>query len=103
MPAWLQGMPNAWRIRVAAQPGASRNEIVGEHDRCLKLRVVAPPVDGRANDEIQRFLSERLDVPRRALRLVSGAGTRRKVFALEAPLTVEAIEARIGPGSNVRA
>lgn len=97
-PEWLDGSPGAWRIRVAAQPGAPRNEIVGEHDRCLKIRIAAPPVEGRANDEVLRFLAERLDVPRRALRLVSGAGTRRKSFALDAPLSAQAIEALLYQG-----
>lgn len=97
-PEWLDGSPGAWRIRVAAQPGAPRNEIVGEHDRCLKIRIAAPPVEGRANDEILRFLAERLDVPRRALRLVSGAGTRRKAFALDAQLSARAIEALLYQG-----
>lgn len=98
LPAWLEGSPGAWRIRVAAQPGAPRSEIVGEHDRCLKIRVAAPPVEGRANDEILRFLAERLDVPRRALRLVSGAGARRKSCALDAPLSAQEIEARLYQG-----
>jgi len=85
LPAWLEGEPGAWRLRVAAQPGAARTEVVGEFDGCLKLRVAAPPVDGRANDEIARFLAERLALPKRSVRLVSGAAARRKRFALDAP------------------
>ncbi len=86
LPAWLGGAPGAWRIRVAAQPGAPRSGVVGEHDGCLKLRVAAPPVDGRANEAIAEFLARRLGVPRRAVRLVAGASARRKSFEVAAPL-----------------
>ncbi len=91
LPVWLEGAPGAWRIRIAAQPGAPRTEVVGEHDGCLKLRVAAPPVEGRANDEIVRFLGERLSVPKRSVRLVSGAGARRKRFAIDAPVDAQAL------------
>jgi uncharacterized protein (TIGR00251 family) len=98
-PSWLGGAPGAWRIRIAAQPGAARTEIVGEHDGCLKLRVGAPPVDGRANDEIVRFLAARLDLPKRSVRLVAGAGARRKLFEAEAALDAAALCARLYQGA----
>lgn len=97
-PAWLEGEPGAWRLRIAAQPGAPRSEVVGEHDGCLKLRIAAPPVDGRANDEIVRFLAERLALPRRTLYLLSGAGARRKRFALDDPIDAASIESRLYQG-----
>ena len=91
MPVWLEGAPGAWRLRIAAQPGAPRTEVVGEHDSCLKLRVAAPPIEGRANDEIIRFLGERLSVPKRSVRLVSGASARRKRFAIDVPVNAQAV------------
>lgn len=96
LPPWLSGAPGGWRIRVAAQPGAPRSEIVGEHGGCLKMRVAAPPVEGRANDEIARFLADRLGVPRRFVRLVAGAGTRRKLFEAAVPLEGAAVAAALG-------
>jgi uncharacterized protein (TIGR00251 family) len=84
LPTWLGGKRGAWRIRVVAQPGAARSEIVGEHDGGLKLRVAAPPVDGRANEEIARFLAGRLGLSKRSVRLVSGASARRKLFEVAA-------------------
>lgn len=53
--------------------------MVGVHDDCLKLRIAAPPVDGRANDEVLRFIAVRLGVPRKRLRLAAGASARRKI------------------------
>lgn len=98
LPAWLEGEPGAWRLRIAAQPGAPRTAVVGEHDGCLKLRVAAPPVEGRANDEIVRFLAERLSLPKRSVRLVAGASARRKRFALDAPIDAGALCAALYQG-----
>ena len=88
MPEWLSGEPGRWRLRVAVQPGASRTEVVGVHDGCLKLRIAAPPVDGRANDELVRWLARQLEVPRAQLRIASGESSRRKSVAIEAPIDV---------------
>lgn len=100
LPPWLEGRPGAWRLRIAAQPAAPRSEVVGEHDGCLKLRVAAPPIEGRANDEIVRFLAERFSVPKRSVRLVSGAGARRKRFALDAALDADALCAALYQGAR---
>ncbi|MCD6679112.1 MAG: DUF167 domain-containing protein [Burkholderiaceae bacterium] len=100
LPPWLDGEPGAWRVRIAAQPGAPRTEVVGEHDGCLKLRVAAPPLEGRANDEIARFLAERLSLPKRSVRLVSGQTGRRKRFALAAAHDAPALCAALYQGAR---
>lgn len=63
-------------VRVA--PRASRNAIEGEHAGALKVRLTAPPVEGRANEALRRLLAERLDVPLSAVRIVSGESSRTK-------------------------
>jgi uncharacterized protein len=63
-------------VRVA--PRASRNAVEGEHDGALKVRLTAPPLDGRANDALRRVLAERLNVPISAVRIVSGEKSRTK-------------------------
>ncbi|MGD9943118.1 MAG: DUF167 domain-containing protein [Burkholderiaceae bacterium] len=93
---WLSGAPGAWRIRLAVQPGAARSEVVGVHDDCLKLRIAAPPVDGRANDEVLRFVAERLGVPRKRIRLLAGAGARRKLVEAEVELDAAELAACFG-------
>lgn len=100
LPVWLEGAPGQWRLRIAAQPGAKRTQVNGEFDDCLRLRIAAPPVDGRANTEIIRFLAEHLKVPRRSIRLLSGASSRRKRFAVEAPLEAAALQRALDPGSQ---
>lgn len=63
-------------VRVA--PRASRNAIEGEHAGALKVRLTAPPVEGRANDALCRLLAEQMNVPVRAVTIVAGESSRTK-------------------------
>jgi len=65
------------------QPRASRSAIVGEHGGALKVRLAAPPVDNAANEALVAFIAGVLGVPRRQVRLVSGAGSRRKLLEID--------------------
>lgn len=91
MPDWLTGSPGRWRLAVLAQPGASRSEVVGDHDGRLRVRLAAPPVDGRANAELIAFLARRLGLPKSSVRIARGEASRRKEVALDAALTAEAV------------
>lgn len=71
------------RLRLRVSPGAGRAGIVGRHGDAWKVRVTAPPEDGRANEAVLRLLAETLSVPRAALTLVSGHGARDKIVALD--------------------
>lgn len=68
--------------------------MVGRHGAIWKIRVAAPPVDGRANDALVQLLSETLDVPRRDVEIVSGHGGRDKIVAL-AGIGPDEIERRL--------
>jgi uncharacterized protein (TIGR00251 family) len=70
------------RVHVHVQPRASRSEVVGLHGAALKVRLHAPPVDGAANDALVALLAERLDIPRRDVRIVQGATSRAKVVEI---------------------
>ena len=63
---------------VRVQPRASRDEIVGEYQDGLKIRLTAPPVDDRANAALRRLLASRLKVPLAAVRIASGGRGRIK-------------------------
>lgn len=67
------------------QPRASRDEIAGRHGDALKVRITAPPVDGRANSHLLRFLAAQFGVARSAIRLVAGTGGRLKRVEIDAP------------------
>ena len=63
---------------VRVQPRASRDEIVGEYQDGLKIRLTAPPVDDRANEALRKLLAARLKVPLAAVRIASGKRNRNK-------------------------
>ena len=70
-------------MSVHVQPRASRSEIIGLHGTALKVRLHAPPIDGAANDALVAFLAERLGVPARAVRIVTGRSSRAKVVEID--------------------
>jgi len=67
-------------FKVRVQPRASRTEIAGERGEAVKLRVAAPPVDGKANEECCRFLAKLLGVSASSVEIVSGDSSRDKVI-----------------------
>lgn len=81
-PPWLQVTTDGVQIELRIQPRASRTEVVGVLGKALKVRVAAPPVDDAANAALLRFLADRLDCPRGAVRLVRGRSARQKVVAV---------------------
>lgn len=72
-------------LALHVQPGAARTELAGTHGDALKIRLAAPPVDGRANDELLRFLAEAFGVPRANVALLRGPSSRSKVARISAP------------------
>ena len=84
-------------LHLLVQPRASRSEIAGLHDRRIKLRLAAPPVEGAANQALIHLLSRRLDIPRASIRIRSGEGSRRKTVLVEG-ITVERVRALLDLG-----
>ena len=74
---------NAVRFAVRVQPRASRNEVGGAHGEALKVRLTSPPVDGAANAALIDLLADAFDVPRRAVRIISGATSRTKLVEID--------------------
>ena len=64
------------------QPGAKKTELAGLHGEALKIRLAAPPVDGKANEALLRFVAERLQLPKSAVTLKSGQTSRHKVLEI---------------------
>ena len=65
------------------QPGAKRTEAAGLHGDALKIRLAAPPVEGKANAALLRFLAGTFAVPLRQITLKQGAKSRRKVVEIQ--------------------
>lgn len=77
--------PTELVLQVRVQPRASRDEIVGPHGEALKVRITAPPVEGRANEHLLRFLAAAFGVARRQVQLAQGAGSRVKRITVSSP------------------
>lgn len=67
-------------LRVRVQPRASRTELTGEYAGGIKLKITAPPVDGKANDECRRFLAKLLGVSAGSVEIILGESSRDKVI-----------------------
>lgn len=67
---------------VQAAPRAAKSEICGVHGDAIKIRVKAPPVDGKANQALREFIAELLGIPLRSVELVSGDTSKRKIFRI---------------------
>lgn len=82
LPVWLQVHGEDLRIEVLVAPRASRTRIMGVHDNRLKIQLAAPPVDGKANDALVRFLADTLGIARAQVEIIGGATSRRKTVRL---------------------
>lgn len=82
-------------LTVRAVPRASRNELVGETDGALRIRLQAPPVDGKANKALLRFLADTLEVAPSRLALLSGETGRNKRILITCVSAIDATQ-RLG-------
>jgi uncharacterized protein (TIGR00251 family) len=73
-------------LAVSVQPNAKRTAPDGLHDGALRVRLCAPPVDGKANRLLIDWLAGELGLPKRALLLVRGEASRRKCLVIDAPV-----------------
>jgi uncharacterized protein len=88
--AWRRTDGDALILALHVQPGARRTVVDGTHGEGtqarLKVRLAAPPVDGKANAELLRFLADAFGVPLRNVVLVRGETSRQKVVRVDAPV-----------------
>ena len=86
------------------QPRARRDEIAGERDGAILVRVTAPPVDGRANAALVKVLAKRIGVARGRVSVVRGERSRDKLVRIDG---LDAAKPRSlapeGPGTHLRA
>jgi uncharacterized protein (TIGR00251 family) len=94
---WLNVSHTGVILNLHIQPGAKRSEVVGLHGTALKIRLAAPPVDGKANACLIDFLAKLLALPKSSISLVSGQSSRSKRIAV-ANLAADEIRKRLLPG-----
>jgi uncharacterized protein (TIGR00251 family) len=91
---WYRRNGEVLTLTLHIQPGAKRSEVVGLHGDALKIRLAAPPVEGRANEALLKFIAESFGVPLRQVELKQGGQSRHKV--------VTVTESKIEPASLSR-
>ena len=82
MADWYRRNADVVTLTLHVQPGAKRSEIAGLHGEALKIRLAAPPIEGRANEALLKFIAGLFDVPLRQVELRQGGQSRHKVVAI---------------------
>ena len=86
-------------LKVRVLPKASRNRVDGYEDGILRLRVTAPPTDGKANTGVIALLAKTLGVSRSKLQIVRGQSSRNKVVSVDT-LTGQEVRRRVEAGGK---
>ena len=87
---------------VRVQPRSNRNEVDGEWQGALRIRLNVPPVEGRANEALRRFLADCLNVPLGAVKIASGQRSRLKRVEVQGA-RAEQVRAFASSGSTKQA
>lgn len=82
MSAWYRRNGDILTLTLHVQPGAKRTDVAGLHGEALKIRLAAPPIEGRANEALLKFIAESFGVPLRQVELKQGGQSRHKVVAI---------------------
>jgi uncharacterized protein (TIGR00251 family) len=78
----IKEIPDGVLLKLKALPRSSRCEIIGPHGGALKIKITAPPLEGRANEEIIEFLADTLGIKKNQVTIVSGHASRQKTVAI---------------------
>lgn len=70
-------------LSVRVVPRSSKNAVAGIDGGIVRIRLTAPPVDGKANEALVEFLSDALDLPKRSIDIVSGETGRTKIVRVD--------------------
>lgn len=82
-------------LAIKAVPNAPRSAVVGWLGEALKVKVHAPALEGRANDELCEFLADALALPRRAVTVLQGDKSRQKILHISG-LTLAEVRVKLG-------
>jgi len=88
--SWLRSAAADVVVTLHIQPGAKKSEVAGPHGDALKIRLAAPPVDGKANECLIAFLAEQFGVAKSRVELISGVSSRTKRVRLH-DMTIESV------------
>ena len=76
---WCKENKNGLTLNIYAAPRSSKSEIIGIYNDCLKIKLKSLPVDNAANEELVKFLSNKLQIPKSNIKIISGHKQKKKV------------------------
>ncbi|GDY27054.1 DUF167 family protein YggU [Agarivorans sp. Toyoura001] len=82
-------------LQVYVQPKASRDAIVGLHDEELKIAITAPPIDGKANQHLVKYLAKQCKVAKSQVSIIRGELGRHKTVSVSNPTIIPEIIAKL--------
>lgn len=82
-PAWLDGDDIVLRLYI--QPKASKDQWIGKHGEEIKLAITAPPVDGKANAHLIKYLAKQFKVTKSQIKIEKGEKGRHKQVRIKSP------------------
>jgi uncharacterized protein (TIGR00251 family) len=85
-------------LQVKVSPNARRNEVTGFTDGVMQVKIAAPPVEGKANEKLVKFLSDVLETSKSSITILKGLTSRNKVLSISG-LSQEYISSKIGENS----
>lgn len=83
MHKWLTKTDKGFLIRIQVVPNSSKTQIVGEHGDRLKIKLSAPPVDGKANEELIEFIRKKLAIKSYQIELIRGQTSKAKDLLIQ--------------------
>ena len=98
-PAFYHWQGETLVLQLYVQPRASRDELCGLHGDSLKIRITAPPADGKANLHLRKYLAKLFRVPISQVTLLRGISSRNKQFSIETP---RQLPAEIQPATRAK-
>ena len=93
--AWISVTNRGVVLNVHAVPRSSKNAVQGLYGNAVKIRLRAPPVDGKANKALLSFMGEALDIPARQVSIITGLTGRKKRVLIDG-LNAEEVRSRLG-------
>ncbi len=95
---WLSQTGSGFKLAVQISPNGKKSEILSATDDALRIRLQAPPVDGKANEALIRFIADLLDLPKSRVQITHGFTSRRKLLEIQAGgLSRQDLENRFSP------
>jgi Uncharacterized conserved protein len=79
---WLSQTSSGFKLAVQISPNGKKSEILSATEDALRIRLQAPPVDGKANDALIRFIADRCDLPKSSVQITHGFTSRKKLLEI---------------------